>query len=159
MHVTYQRTILALAILVTHLLSANATSCGSAEAVLREIKLKTWPGYYRNQDVKGLADFLHEDFRIVGADGAVTPRSDELAWVKESPWNPTEFAYTVNSILCPAPGVALIVGEGRFKARNKDKNTWTEHRYVSSNVLVAFDGRWRAVSSHISGEQSKELPN
>lgn len=158
-HMTYRHSIIALALLATHLVPAIASSCGAAEAVLRDIKLKTWPSFYRNQDVKGLAEFLHEDFHVVGADGSVSPRNDELAWVKKSSWNPTGFLYTVNSIVCPAPGVALIVGEGRFKARSKDKAAWIEHRYVSSNVLVAVDGRWRAVSSHISGEQSKELPN
>lgn len=155
----YQKAVLALALLATPLLPAHAGTCGSVEASLRDIKLKTWPSYYRSQDAKGLAEFLHEDFRIIGADGTVTPRSEELAWVAKSPWNPTDFVYTIKSILCPAPGVALIVGEGRFKARNKDKTAWTEHRYVSSNVLVSIDGRWRAFSSHISGEQSKELPN
>lgn len=155
----YRQAILALALLATALLSANASTCGPVEAVLRDIKLKTWPGFYRQQDAKGLAEFLHEDFRIVGADGTVTLRSEELAWVAKSPWNPTDFVYTIDTIVCPASGVALIVGEGRFKARNKDRTAWTEHRYVSSNVLVSIDGRWRAVSSHISGEQSKELPN
>lgn len=155
----YRQAVLALLLSATVAPPANAGSCGSLEPALREIKLKEWPGYYRRQDAKGLAEFLHEDFRIVGADGAVTPRSEEIAWVKTSPWNPTDFAYTINSVVCPAPAVAIIVGEGRFKARNEDKSAWIEHRYVSSNVLVSIDGKWHAVSSHISGEQSKALPN
>jgi len=134
-------------------------SCGDLEPGLREVKLKQWPSYYRNQDAKGLAEFLMEDFRLVGADGSVGQRAEELAWVEKNAWNPTDFLYTIRSVHCPAPGVAIIIGEGRFKSQDKDKRAWQEHRYVSSNVLVQVRGKWRAASSHLSGETTKPVPD
>lgn len=134
-----------------------AASCGAQEAVLRQIKLEAWPGYYRRQDAAGLGDFLHEGFRVIGGDGSVTSRAEELAWVAKSSWSPQRFVYTITSISCPQADTALVVGEGRFEA-DKDGARY-EHRYVSSNVLVLVGGRWRAALSHLSGERSRRLAN
>lgn len=136
---------------------AGAATCGAEEAILREIKLKAWPNYYRTQDAAGLGKFLLEDFRIVGGDGSVSSRAEELAWVAKSPWNPKDFTYTISNITCPGPAIAIIVGEGRFKGQTD--GAWYEHRYVSSNILLRLDGRWRAALSHISGERSDRLAN
>ena len=143
-----------LAITAVFALTASAAHafCGAEESVLREIKLKAWPSYYRNQDVTGLGAFLLEDFRVIGVDGAVSSRAETLEWLAKNRWDPKDFSYSISSITCPNSTTAIIVGEGRSKRKQHD--TWFEHRYVSSNVLVQMKGRWRAALSHISGERS-----
>jgi hypothetical protein len=131
---------------------AFAADCGSEEKSLRHLKLETWPGYYRAQDVAGLDAFLSDGFRIIAADGSVTAKKDELSWLAANPWKATDFVYTINSVTCPTEGVAIIVGEGR-STREGEGGARILHRYVSSNLLVKENNRWRAALSHISGVQ------
>ena len=131
---------------------AWATSCGMQEAVLREAKLTAWPGFYQRQDAKGLAAFLTEDFRSIGADGTVTLRAKELAWVAANPRTPSDFVYRIASVTCPTRDTAMIIGQGR--STRVQRGVRVAHRYTSSNLFVRQDGRWRAAMSHISGEST-----
>jgi ketosteroid isomerase-like protein len=131
--------------------------CTAADvAALTTLKTESWPRLYRMQDVAGLAALLLDDFVVVGGDGRPSTRAEELAWLARERWNPDDFRYTVTQLSCPAPDTAIIVGEGRF--RSTAGGVTTQHRYVSSNLLVRADGRWRAALSQISGERSEPVP-
>lgn len=127
-----------LVLLAGHASAGAAGSCGAEEAALRTIKLEEWPGYYRTQDGAGLAAFLHEDFRVVGADGSVGPRSEEIAWVATNAWSPTGFRYTISSITCPREGVAITVGS--------TANRWEWKRTDASRSLTDTCTCWRFIA-------------
>jgi hypothetical protein len=149
------RSILAAALLIAVAPVAQSASCGAHESALRDIKLKEWPAYYRTGNAEGLRGFLLDEFRVIGGDGSVSLKEEEVAWVAKSVWNPKDFLYTITSILCPGTSTAIIVGEGRFKGQVD--GVWHKHRYVSSNVLLLDNGRWRPAISHISGERSERV--
>ncbi len=149
------KSILAATLLVAMVPAAQSASCGSHESVLRDIKLKEWPGYYRAGNAEGLRAFLLDGFRAIGGDGSVSLKEEEVAWVAKNSWNPKDFVYTITNISCPGPSTAIVVGEGRFKG--EVDGVWHEHRYVSSNVLLLKNGRWRPAISHISGERSEPV--
>lgn len=151
------KTVLVAALLFAVAPAAQSASCGSHESALKDIKLKQWPAYYRTGNAGGLRDFLLDGFRVISGDGSVSPKEEELAWVAKSAWNPKDFVYTITSISCPGASTAIIVGQGRFKG--EVDGVWHEHSYVSSNVLLLVDGRWRAAISHISGERSERVAN
>ena len=146
--------LLAVALLLALGPAAHA-SCGSHEEALRKVKLEEWPRYFRTADAEGLRAFLFDGFRTVGGDGSVSLKDEEVAWVAKSRWNPREFVYTITSVTCPVAAMAIIVGEGRFKG--EVEGVLHEHRYVSSNVLILDDGRWRPVLSHVSGARSERI--
>lgn len=133
---------------------ANAASCGAQERVLRQAKLEAWPGYYRRQDVAGLRNFLADGFRLVAADGQVTTKAMELDWLARNPWRPQEFSYDIQSVECPTPSTAVVIGVGRV-LRTGEHGARTAHLYTSSNYFVRIGARWRAVASHISGERTE----
>lgn len=135
---------------------ATAASCGLHEQALREAKTITWPDLYRRQDVAGLGAFLTDTFVMIGADGSISTRSEEIAWLRAHPWQPNDFQYFIDIVDCPAPNVALIVGRGR-SVRIDDKGRPVAHQYASSNILVLDQGRWRGAMSHVSGETSVAL--
>ncbi len=149
------RPILAAVLLVLASPAAQSASCGSHESALRDIKLKEWPAYYRSGNAEGLGEFLLDEFRVIGGDGSVSLKQAEMAWVAQGDWNPKDFVYTIASLVCPSPATAIIVGEGRFK--REVNGVWHLHRYVSSNVLILVEGRWRPAQSHISGERSEPV--
>jgi Domain of unknown function (DUF4440) len=153
---------LAVTALTTILMSATQPvdqikgSCGADEPAIKTIKLETWPGYYKRQDVEGLGSFLMDDFRLVAADGKITERQAELEWLAANPWQPTDFVYNIRSILCPVPNVAMIIGDGQSTRMIDGKRQM--HRYTSSNTLIRQGGKWRAALSHISGVTVQPLP-
>ncbi len=134
---------------------AIAGSCGAHESELRSIKLERWPGFYRDQDVTGLSNFLDDSFMVIDSSGTATPKADELLWLAANPWSPSDFVYQITSISCPTPEMAVIVGEGR--STRPDGARRISNRYISSNVLVRSETGWRAVLSHISGERREPI--
>lgn len=134
---------------------AFAAPCGEREAALREAKLVTWPKLYRTRDSKGLANFLAEGFVSMAADGTLTTRAEEVAWVAANPWQPQDFRYTITRIDCPAPGVGVVLGKGQ-SVRAGEGSKFAQS-YVSSNLFVYQGGRWRAAMSHVSGAQTEPV--
>lgn len=130
-----------------------AQSCGDQEAELRTIKLERWPGYYRSQDVDGLRRFLADDFVSIDGRGRTATKAEELQWLAANPWQPSDFEYRITSITCPAPDLAIIIGEGRsIRSRNGARE---RHIYVSSNIFIRGADGWKAALSHISGERTE----
>lgn len=108
---------------------------------LKEIKLKLWPQAYRTQDATLLGSILHPSFELIGNDGKISTREDELKYVENNPWNPEEFTYTIDRLEIFDKTFAIITGRGSTQT----------YRYTSSNYFIKKDERWQAISSHVSG--------
>jgi Domain of unknown function (DUF4440) len=135
--------------------AAQAATCGDQNAELRSIKLDRWPGFYRNQDVVGLGAFLDDAFVVIDSRGKVTTKAEELKWLANNPWSPSDFVYEISSITCPTADLAVIIGQGR-STRLDGQRRFT-HYYVSSNVLMKSSSGWRAITSHVSGERHERV--
>jgi hypothetical protein len=51
---------------------------------------------------------------------------------------------------------AVVSGTGYIETKAKDGNKGSKTEYQSSNVLIERDGRWQAISSHVSGIKKRE---
>ncbi len=120
-------------------------------AAIAKTKVETWRALYYNADVAGLDAFLRDDFVMVGPDGSVTPKAEELASLAESGWNgPEDFLYTVEDIIFVSDKAAIVYGHGNSTRTTPDGGV-CHHTYWSSNTLVKESGDWRPVFSHVSG--------
>ncbi|MBL7963634.1 MAG: nuclear transport factor 2 family protein [Flavobacteriales bacterium] len=115
------------------------------ERSLRHLKEVQWPQAYRTQDTVLLDNILHEDFEMIDAEGNVFRKADEIAWVKSNTWRVDSFRYEIKRLATWPNGTAIVSGIGHMLSDS------VTHTYWSSNVFVKTDGRWRAVSSHVSG--------
>lgn len=134
---------------------AKAPDRVADERALTHIKTELWPGFYRAQDAEGLAVFLDEAFVNIAPDGSVTPREEELAGVRDFPWNPVNFHYEIEKFVWLKEDLVIIIGRGSSDRTNED-GLPCRHVYASSNLLErAKDAPlgWRALSSHVSGAE------
>lgn len=115
------------------------------ESQLRKLKTQLWNQAYRNQDVKLLNSILHSSFQMIDANGNRSNKVKELDYIAKNTWNPSNFSYTIPRLDIYGDIFAIVDGTG-------DTDTYS---YQSSNVLIKEDGRWQAVSSHVSGYRSK----
>lgn len=115
------------------------------ESQLRKLKTQLWNQAYRNQDVKLLDSILHSSFQMLDANGNRSNKVKEMEYVANNEWNPANFVYTIERLDIYNDDFAIVDGTG-------DTDTYS---YKSSNVLIKEDGRWQAISSHVSGYRSK----
>ncbi len=113
------------------------------EATLRELKTVLWQQAYREQDTALLGRILHDSFKMIDGEGGHSDKQNELQWVAANAWNPGEFEYRIERLDIYDGKFAIVAGKGLA----------TDYSYSSSNVLIKEDGRWQAVSSHVSGYQ------
>ncbi|WDI31468.1 DUF4440 domain-containing protein [Hyphococcus flavus] len=127
------------------------------ETALTTIKLETWPGFYRTQNVEGLGAFLDPAFVIIGPDGELTTKTQALDGVRAAPWTPSNFRYEIGSFVWLNDDLVIVVGKGNSD-REDAAGRPCAHSYTSSNLLErasdAPEG-WRALSSHVSNVQCK----
>lgn len=136
------------------LLPAHASAAACADAAqLHQLKTETWPAAYREGDVGSLDRLLHADFRAVDGEGAVSRKADELAWLSKHRWSAEDFRFEIVSLECSGD-VAVIIGTGSMKSATAGERS----SYVSSNIFVKQDGRWRVLASHVSGEKTIRAP-
>jgi hypothetical protein len=124
------------------------------EAQLRHIKTEVWPSFYRKQDAKGLESFLAPAFVNIAPDGGITTRAEELEGVRQYPWNPKNFRYTIGQFVWLSGDLVIIVGRGESD-RSSDDGKPCRHGYASSNLLTRAPNAplgWQALSSHVSGD-------
>jgi len=122
-----------------------------ARAELEVLKVEIWRQIYRDNDADALDQFLADDFVLIGPSGDTQSKQDALTDMRENPWTmPGDFLYTVDDIVFHSPTSALIYGQGNSTRTDADGNT-CRHTYTSSNTVRFEDGRWRPVSSHVSG--------
>ncbi|WP_417610046.1 DUF4440 domain-containing protein [Parasphingorhabdus sp.] len=129
------------------------------EKQLRHIKSTLWPGYYRDQNIDGLRDFLASSFVNIGPDGSAVEKDEELAALAGDPWNPVNFRYVVDRLDWHGEDLVTITGRGMSERTNRDGSTCL-HSYASSNLLrraEATKAGWQALSSHVSGVECNPL--
>ena len=118
---------------------------------LRTAKVQTWRQLYRDQDAEGLANFLVDDFVVIGADGVISTKAEEVAWLAGNAWSgPDDFQYIIEDIVFHSTDVAMVYGHGRATRITDGKPECIE-TYRSSNLFRRNDGRWRPAFSHLSG--------
>lgn len=125
----------------------------SDEAQLRELKTKLWQQAYRQGDAQLLDKILHESFEFVQNDGSISTKAKELKAVAASKWNPKSFRYEIKRLKVYQGKFAVVSGVGHAETQSG-----VRYLYHSSNHLVKQEGRWQAVSSHVSGYQELEAP-
>lgn len=123
------------------LLSLSMCVNASDEETLREFKTVLWPQAYRTQDVELLDSMLHDSFVVITDTGEASTKKEELEYIANNKWDPGEFEYRIERLDIYDSRVAVISGKGIAE----------RYSYTSSNVLIKEDGRWQAISSHVSG--------
>ncbi len=117
------------------------------EAQLRLIKTQLWPQAYLTQDVALLDSILHQSFQMYDANGALSTRNKELDYVKHNEFNPGEFQYVIERLDVYQGKTAVVSGSGHA----------SRYTYKSSNFFIKENGQWRAIASHVSGYQEKNI--
>ena len=116
------------------------------EATLRHFKTVMWPQAYRTQDVELLDSMLHDSFEVIDGEGNVSTKQGELDFIANNQWDPGEFEFRIDRLDIYDGRTAIISGAGIA----------SNYTYKSSNVLIKEDGKWRAISSHVSGRRDRE---
>ena len=134
--------------LVCIVLTATYSSVALAddEATLRHFKTVLWPQAYRTQDVELLDSMLHDSFEVIDHEGTVSTKLGELDFIANNEWDPGEFEYRIDRLDIYDGKTAIISGAGIA----------SNYTYKSSNVLIKEDGKWRAISSHVSGVRDRD---
>jgi len=125
------------------------TSSAGDEATLRQLKEVLWPKAYAEQDVALLDSILADEFRLIDADGNWFTKGDELNYIRNNPPGYDSLVFKVKRLEVFENGTAIVAGEGTV--HGKDAAGPYVSTYQSTNVLIKRDGRWRAISSHVSG--------
>jgi hypothetical protein len=145
---------LAIAMTIWAMLPAAASADrADDEAQISGIKRVSWPQFYREQNVDGLAEFLAPTFVMIAPDGSITPRDRELDAVRTTAWAPDNFTYTIDRIVWLDDDRALVVGRGTSDRTDAERKP-CRHSYASSNLLQRAPEAplgWRALFSHVSG--------
>lgn len=130
--------------------AATAERAADIDAITTA-KVQTWRQLYREQDAAGLNDFLLDDFIVIGADGTLSTKTEEVAWLAGHAWSgPEDFVYVVEDIVFQGPDVAMVYGHGKATRLQEGKPACLE-TYRSSNLFRRSEGRWRPGFSHLSG--------
>lgn len=137
------------ALLILILSSFLSTSLADDEQELRHIKTVLWPQAYRTQDVALLDRLLHDSFVVIDDAGNRSSKQGELDYIVNNAWNPGNFEYRIERLDIYNGSFAIVAGTGMADS----------YTYRSSNSLIKEDGKWRAVSSHVSGVKSREPEN
>jgi len=119
------------------------------EATLRHLKEALWPKAYAEQDVALLDSILADEFRLIDADGNWFTKCDELDYIRNNPPGYDSLDFRIKRLEVFENGTAIVAGEGTV--RGSDAAGSYVSTYQSTNVLIKRDGRWRAISSHVSG--------
>ena len=130
-------------------LTSHAMDNDDDQKFLRELKTSVWPSAYKNADAELLGSILHDNFKLVDANGETVNKAQELAFLKDYVWPHSKFVYHIDSINITAQNTAVVIGNGKASGQN-DEGEYC-FTYTSSNVLVKQDGQWQAILSHVSG--------
>ncbi|MEX1994162.1 MAG: nuclear transport factor 2 family protein [Steroidobacteraceae bacterium] len=121
----------------------------SDQATLRQLKEVLWPQAYAEQDIALLDSILADEFRLIDAEGNWFTKGDELTYIRNHPPGYDSLVFRIKRLEVFENGTAIVAGEGTV--RGKDAAGPYVSTYQSTNVLIKRDGRWRAISSHVSG--------
>jgi len=121
----------------------------SDESVLREIKEVLWPQAYATQDVQLLDSLLADEFQLIDADGNWSTKADELNWLRSHAPAYNSLVFSIIRLDILENGSAIVAGQGTISGSDEQGGYTIE--YQSTNVLIKRNGKWKAVSSHVSG--------
>ena len=138
-----------LAVLAAARIHAQARAETADERELRQLKEERWPRAYRDGDVALLDSILAPEFRLINASGDWSTKQDELDHVAKHRPAYRAFRFEILRLEVFENGSAIVAGRGVVTGDAAGPNAVFE--YQSSNVLIKRDGRWQAVSSHVSG--------
>ena len=141
---------LALVALLIPAMTFGASPGRDDETELRRIKTEEWPRIYREQDVAALDRLLAAEFQMLDAEGTVSTKAGELAWVRDNRPGYERFRFEIDRLDVFENGTAVVSGRGIVEGRDAEGRATTT-TYASSNVLIKREGRWQAVASHVSG--------
>lgn len=148
-----QKPFLALALLSMALIAAATPAAErkvtADERELRELKEERWPRAYREGDVALLDSILATEFQRIDAEGSSSTKQDELDYVAKHRPSYRAFRFEIRRLEVFENGTAVVAGRGVITGDASDPNAMFE--YQSSNILIRRDGRWQAISSHVSG--------
>lgn len=128
---------------------AAAASSASDLTALRELKEVLWPRAYREGDVALLDRILATEFQMIDSEGEWSNKAGELDHVAKRRSMYRSFRFEIRRLEVFENGTAVIAGRGVVIGPETDPEGGYE--YQSSNVLIRRDGRWQAISSHVSG--------
>lgn len=112
---------------------------------LHYLKEVQWPKAYREQDTVLLDRILADEFQFITSDGSYSTKGQELEWIKNNEFAYDSFYFEIKVVKHFENGTAIVAGTGHILVDT------TETIYESSNILIRRDGRWQAISSHVSG--------
>ena len=123
---------------------------------LRELKEVLWPKAYREQDSALLAQILADEFESIDAEGGVSTKAEEIDYVRKNKPSYDSFRFVIRRLQIFENRTAVVSGTGYIETKAKDGKKGAKTEYQSSNVLIERDGRWQAISSHVSGIKKSE---
>ncbi len=125
-------------------------------ARLRELKEVLWPKAYREQDGALLAQILADEFESIDAEGNRSTKPEELDYVRKNKPTYDSFRFVIRRLQIFENRTAVISGTGYIETKAKEEKPGSKTEYQSSNVFIERDGRWQAISSHVSGIKKSE---
>src|SRR5688572_21458180 len=126
------------------------------KARLRELKEVLWPRAYREQDPVLLAQILADEFESIDAGGSVSTKAEELDYVRKNKPSYDSFRFVIRRLQIFENRTAVVSGSGYIETKARDGKKASRMEYQSSNVFIERDGRWQAISSHVSGIKQRE---
>jgi hypothetical protein len=123
---------------------------------LRELKEVLWPKAYREQDAALLARILADEFESIDAEGNVSTKAEELDYVRKNKPSYDSFRFVIRRLQIFENRTAVVSGTGYIETKAKEGKKGSKTEYQSSNVFIERDGRWQAISSHVSGIKKSE---
>ena len=126
------------------------------KARLRELKEVLWPRAYREQDPVLLAQILADEFESIDAGGSVSTKAEELDYVRKNKPSYDSFRFVIRRLQIFENRTAVVSGTGFIETKARDGKKASRMEYQSSNVFIERDGRWQAISSHVSGIKQSE---
>ena len=120
------------------------------EKALRHIKEVLWPQAYREQDVQLLDELLADEFQMIDGEGNWFSKKDELEYVSKNKPSYDAFRFVIKRLEVFENGTAVVAGKGIINGKNEEGIAYI-YEYQSSNILIKRGGKWKAISSHVSG--------
>lgn len=140
---------IAVVLMLTVLVPALAGGSPTDEQELRRIKEELWPRAYREGDAALLDRLLAAEFQMIDPEGGGSDKAGELEFVRTGRWVNRSFRFEIRRLDVFENGTAVVAGRGVVVGPESDPDGG--YQYQSSNVLIRRDGRWQAISSHVSG--------
>ena len=90
------------------------------------------------------------------AEGSRSTKAEELDYVRRNKPGYDSFRFVIRRLQVFENRTAVVSGTGYIETKSKDGKKASKTEYQSSNVFIERDGRWQAISSHVSGIKKTE---